>query len=53
MAYQDVSNTEKNKVIKNHPIWGIPQGLAYHNQPGGLFDPPCRIGLRISGKIPG
>ena len=38
---QDVSNTEKNKVIKNQPIWGIPRGLAYHNQSGGVdLTPP-------------
>ena len=32
---QDVSNIERNKVMKNHPIWGIPQGLGYNNQSGG------------------
>ena len=39
---QDLSNIERNKVMKNQPIWGIPQGLAYDNQSGGvcLFDPP-------------
>ena len=40
---QDLSNIEMNKVMKNQPIWGIPQGLASDNQPGGgggLFDPP-------------
>merc|ERR1712105_367025 len=41
---QDLSNIERNKVMKNQPIWGIPRRLAYNNQPGGLFDPPpCRI----------
>ena len=38
---QDLSNIEKNKVMNNQPIWGIPRGLAYHNQSGGgQFDPP-------------
>ena len=38
---QDVSNIERNKVIKNQPIWGIPRGLAYHNQSGGVdLTPP-------------
>ena len=31
---QDLSNIERNKVMKHQPIWGIPQGLAYNNQPG-------------------
>ena len=36
--------------MKNQPIRGIPRGLAYHNQPGGVdLTPPCRIGL--SGTI--
>ena len=44
---QDLSNIERNKVMKNQSIRGIPQGLAYNNQPGGvdLTPPPCRIGL--------
>ena len=48
---QDLSNIERNKVMKNQPIRGIPRGLAYDNQPGGVFltPPPYRIGL--SAKI--
>jgi len=45
---QDLSNIERNKVMKNQPICGIPRGLASDNQPGGggLKDPPpYRIGL--------
>ena len=44
---QDLSNIERNKVMKNQPIWIIPRGLAYNNQPGGVKStpPPCRIGL--------
>ena len=34
---QDLSNIERNKVMKNQLIWDIPQGLAYNNQPGGSF----------------
>ena len=38
---QDLFNIEKNKVLKNHPIWGIPRGLAYNNQQGGVdLTPP-------------
>ena len=38
---QDLSNIERNKVMKNQFIRGIPRGLAYDNQPGGgRFDPP-------------
>ena len=33
---QDLSSIERNKVMKNQPIWGIPRGLAYDNQPGGV-----------------
>ena len=45
---QDLYNIERNKVMKNQSIRGIPQGLASDNQPGGinLTPPPCRIGLR-------
>ena len=43
---QDLSNIERNKVMKNQPIRGIPRGLAYNKQPGGVdLTPPCRIGL--------
>ena len=41
---QDLSNIERNKVMKNQPIWSIPWGLAYNNQVF-LTPPPCRIGL--------
>merc|ERR1712079_651596 len=34
---QDLSNIERNKVMKNQPIWGIPQGFVYDNQPVGSF----------------
>ena len=46
---QELSNIERNKVMKNQPIWGIPRGLASDNQPGGSFcpPPPCRIGLML------
>ena len=38
---QDLSNIERNKVMKNQPIQGIPRGLAYNNQPGGVdLTPP-------------
>ena len=37
---QDLSNIERNKVMKNQPIRGIPRGLAYNNQPGGSIWPP-------------
>ena len=37
---QDLSNIERNKVMKNQPIWGIPRGLASDNQPGGVFLTP-------------
>ena len=40
---QDLSNIERNKVMKNQPIRGIPRGLAYDNQPGGVFLTPPRI----------
>ena len=42
---QDLSNIERNKVMKNQPIWGIPRGLAYDNLPGGgvFLAPPPRI----------
>ena len=33
---QDLSNIERNKVMKNQPIRSIPLGLAYDNQPGGV-----------------
>ena len=46
MAYQELSNIERNKVMKNQPIRCVPRGLAYHNQPGGFdLTPPCKIGL--------
>ena len=38
---QDLSNIERNKVMKNQSIWSIPRGLAYNNQPGGVdLTPP-------------
>ena len=38
--------------MKNQPIQGIPRGLAYDNQPGGVdLTPPCRIGLNLAGDI--
>ena len=38
---QDLSNIERNKVMKNQFIRGIPRGLAYDNQPGGVdLTPP-------------
>ena len=41
---QDLSNIERNKVMKNQPIWGIPRGLAYNNQSGGIFlTPPTHV----------
>ena len=33
---QDLSNIERNKVMKNQPIQGIPQGLVYDNPSGGI-----------------
>ena len=35
--------------MKNEPIQGIPRGLLYDNQSGGivLIPPPCRIGLKV------
>ena len=44
---QELSNIARNKVMKNQPIQGIPGGLLYDNQSGGivLIPPPCRIGL--------
>ena len=43
---QDLSNIERNKVMKIQSIRGTLQGLAYDNHPGGLiWSPPCRIGL--------
>ena len=48
---QDLSNIERNKVMKNQPIWGIPRGLAYDNQPGGVdLTPPCRMGLNTKNE---
>ena len=46
---KDLSDIERNKFMKNQPVLGIPQGLAYDNQPGGvdLTPPPCRIGLTV------
>ena len=36
-----LSNFERNKVMKNQPIRGIPRGLAYNNQAGGVdLTPP-------------
>ena len=44
---QDLSNIERNKVMKNQPIRGIPRGLVYDYQPGGVFLTPLyRIGLK-------
>ena len=44
---QDLSNIERNKVMKNQSIQGIPRWLAYNNQPRGVdLTPPCRIGLK-------
>ena len=38
---QDLSNIERNKFMKNQFIRGIPLGLAYDNQPGGVnLTPP-------------
>ena len=37
---QDLSNIERHKVTKNQPVWGIPRGLAYDNQSGGVFLTP-------------
>ena len=34
---QDLSNIERNKVMKNQSIQGIPRGLVYDNQSGGLI----------------
>ena len=34
---QDLSNNERNKVMKDQPVCGIPRGSAYNNQPGGSF----------------
>ena len=50
---QDLSNIERYKVMKNQPIWGIPRGLAYNNQQGGvdLTPPPCRIGLKVLANL--
>ena len=44
---QDLSNVERNKVMKNQPIQGILWRLVHNNQPGGivLIPSPCRIGL--------
>ena len=33
---QDLSNIERNKDMKNQHIRGIPCGLAYNNQSGGI-----------------
>jgi len=33
---QDLSNIDRNKVMKNQPIQGIPQGLVYDNPSGGI-----------------
>ena len=41
---QDLSSIERNKVMKNQPLRGIPRGLAYYNPPGGGR---CRIGLKF------
>ena len=44
---QDLSNIERNKVMKNQPIQGILWRLVHNNQPGGIvLIPPCRIGLK-------
>ena len=42
---QDLSNIERNKAMKNQSIRGIPRGLAYNNQPGGvnLAPPPLHV----------
>ena len=37
---QDVSNIERNKVMKNQSIWGIQPQLLSDNQPGGKIPPP-------------
>ena len=38
---QDLSNIERNKVMKNQPNQGIPQGLVYNNQSRGVnLTPP-------------
>ena len=38
---QDLSNIERIKVMKSQPILGIPWGLTYNNQPGGVdLTPP-------------
>ena len=48
---KDLSNIKRNKVMKNQIIRGIPRGLAYNNQPEGVFlTPPCRIGLTYNGS---
>ena len=39
-ANKDLSNIERNKDMKNQPIWAIPRGLTYNNQPGGFFFDP-------------
>ena len=48
---QDLFDIERNKLMKNQPIWGI--RLAYDNQSGGVFltPLPCRIGLRKSFSV--
>ena len=33
---QELSNIARNKVMKNQPIQGIPGGLLYDNQSGGI-----------------
>ena len=34
---KDLFDIERNKVMKNQLIQGIPQGLVYNNQSGGSF----------------
>ena len=42
---QNLSNAERNKVMKNQPIQGIHGQLPRNNRSGGTLFPPCKIGL--------
>ena len=51
---QDLSNIERYKVMKNQFIRGIPRGLAYDNQPGGVdLTPPMQNRASVSDKPAG